>query len=467
MKRITASVAALLVTGLSACGPVQPEPANKPESAMRDGNPSTLPSPVPSATTQAATLPAGQSPRPRTRPTTGMSATTRRARAISDELMLPGVIRQWHMRAAAMDEKLDSAMAQSFDPEVAFVANLNIPGAPLIKRDDPQELARAHGYGMNLPRQVEPGDRFFGLATVKVEKAGPAVLTIGSDLRQVYINGKQVWADPTPAAHDRKQTLTVNLEQGPCRIAIETGKEFFLSLTDPTTGADATLRSPTWPATTADTRNDGNGIDSPWWLDRFQEFSSITASGKAQVIFVGDSITQGWAGYGRETWSAEFAPMGAVNYGIGGEEAQHALWRLRNGELDGATPSLGVILLGSNNIAAHADHSPEEVAHGVALCVAEFQKRTPNAKVLVLGVLPREAGIVPELMPRITQTNQFLSKLADGKQVYYLDIGKAFLDADGHVNQELMPDRVHPNAQGYVVFAREIAPTIHKLLGKE
>lgn len=466
MKILTTCLGCLLLLELSACNRASqaPTPENiaetQPISAVA---PATRPSP---ATSQSPATRIASSTSPS--PTTGKMPSTRRSGSSRINPALVGVVRQWHMRAARPDEKLDQALAQSFTPEIEFVANLNLPGPPFTEITSDHEKARSKGFGLDLPKQIEPGDRFFGLATVKVPKAGPAMLTIGSDLRQVYINGQQVWSDPQPANHDRKQTITVNLQEGDCRIAIEAGTEFFLSLTDPQTGRDATLRAPTWPANTADTRNDGNGVDGIDFLDRHEQFVAIARSGKARIIFIGDSITQNWAHEGRETWNSVFVPMGAVDFGYGGDESQHILWRLRNGELEGANPELAVLLIGSNNVVVHYyDHTAEQIANGVELCVKEFQKRTPATKLLLLGILPRQADIDPTCMARIAKTNELISKLADGKQIFYMDIGKAFVTADGNVNTDLLPDRTHPNAEGYVIFAQQILPTIKQLLGEK
>jgi hypothetical protein len=56
------------------------------------------------------------------------------------------------------------------------------------------------------------------------------------------------------------------------------------------------------------------------------------------VIFIGDSITQGWEGSGKEVWSTYYAKRNAVNLGISGDRTQHVLWRLDHGNIDGLQP---------------------------------------------------------------------------------------------------------------------------------
>lgn len=65
-----------------------------------------------------------------------------------------------------------------------------------------------------------------------------------------------------------------------------------------------------------------------------------------KVVFLGDSITEGWGGAGRKVWEAHYANRGGANYGIGGDQTQHVLWRVLNGEMDGLKPKLVILKIG-------------------------------------------------------------------------------------------------------------------------
>ncbi len=71
----------------------------------------------------------------------------------------------------------------------------------------------------------------------------------------------------------------------------------------------------------------------------------MTLGDKCQVVFIGDSITQGWEGEGRETWAKYYAHRNAINLGIGGDRTQHVLWRLDNGNLTGLKPKAAVVMI--------------------------------------------------------------------------------------------------------------------------
>ena len=187
---------------------------------------------------------------------------------------------------------------------------------------------------------------------------------------------------------------------------------------------------------------------------RHQGFLDVARAGDIDLLFVGDSITDGWRNRGLEVWNKYFAPLKAANFGIGGDTTQGVLWRMQNGELDGFKAKLIVLMLGTNNI----NRNPNaEIADGDRLIIEEFKKRQPQAKVLVLGIFPRAVEPTSPLRAAIKEINLMLAKLADNKQVFYLDIGEKFLAPDGTLTPEIMPDALHPNLAGYQIWADAIA----------
>ena len=65
-----------------------------------------------------------------------------------------------------------------------------------------------------------------------------------------------------------------------------------------------------------------------------------------------------------------------------------------------------------------------------------------------------------------SKANEIIAKLADDKDVFFLDIGPKFLDKDGNLPRDIMPDLLHPNAKGYAIWAEAIEPTVKKLMGE-
>jgi beta-glucosidase len=201
-----------------------------------------------------------------------------------------------------------------------------------------------------------------------------------------------------------------------------------------------------------------------WWQDRQNSFNARVKQGKADLLLIGDSITHGWEGGGKAVWEKYYTKRNAVNLGIGGDQTQHVLWRLDHGNLEGISPKLAVLMIGTNNAASN---KPEEIAEGVKAIVAKLQAKLPQMKVLVLAIFPRDADKNGKLRQVNDKTNEIIAKLADNKNVFYLDINAKFLGADGTLSKDIMPDLLHPNEKGYTIWAEAIEPTVAKLMGEK
>ncbi len=200
------------------------------------------------------------------------------------------------------------------------------------------------------------------------------------------------------------------------------------------------------------------------WQDRAKLLDErLRQVNDTEILFIGDSITQGWEGGGaREIWEKYYAPRKAVNLGIGGDRTQHVLWRLEKAPLDGVKPKVAVVMIGTNNSNGE-DNTPGQIAEGVAAIVKKLRERLPNTKVLLLGIFPRSENFSPQ-RGKLTQINQVLAKLDDGKNVSYLDIGHRFLNSDGTLPAEIMPDYLHLSPKGYQIWADAIEPKLAELL---
>jgi lysophospholipase L1-like esterase len=210
------------------------------------------------------------------------------------------------------------------------------------------------------------------------------------------------------------------------------------------------------PAATAAPRLDAN------WFRRHESFVRRTVQGPVDVLFLGDSITQGWEGAGKDVWKERFAPLKAANFGIGGDQTQHVLWRITTGtELQGIEPKVAVLMIGTNNLGGH---SVEQIAGGITAIVKELRKQKPGVKVLLLGIFPRSEKPDAPQRDKIKKINEIISKLDDGSHVKYLDIGEKFLEPDGTLSRAIMPDFLHLSAKGYTIWADAVEPAVKELL---
>ncbi len=196
-----------------------------------------------------------------------------------------------------------------------------------------------------------------------------------------------------------------------------------------------------------------------------ERFVQIAQEGKAQLVFLGDSITAGWGGK-KDIWEKAFGKYQPANFGIGGDRTQHVLWRIQNGELDGIKPKACVVMIGTNN---SGSDPAEGIAKGVTAIVETIRAKQPQAKIFLLAVFPRgEKPSTPEKAnagrDKLKQVNEIIAKLDDGKNVHFLDIGAKFLQPDGSISKDIMPDFLHLSAAGYQIWADAISPKLAELM---
>ena len=201
-----------------------------------------------------------------------------------------------------------------------------------------------------------------------------------------------------------------------------------------------------------------------WWTQRQDQMNARVKQGNVDLLFIGDSITQGWEGEGKDVWKEFYGKRNAVNLGIGGDQTQHVLWRLDHGNLKGISPKLAVIMIGTNNAGSF---KPEEISSGVRAIVRKLRKEVPQTKVLVLAIFPRGPNKDDHLRQVVAKTNERLTKLDDGKMVRYMDIGEKFLEKDGTLSKEIMPDLLHLSPKGYRIWAESIEPAVAETMGSK
>jgi lysophospholipase L1-like esterase len=220
------------------------------------------------------------------------------------------------------------------------------------------------------------------------------------------------------------------------------------------------------PAATPSPRKGKDGTADAGWIKRHDGFVDIAKKGDVNVLFVGDSITDAWRGKAaKPTWEKHFAPLKSANFGIGGDRTEHVLWRLQNAELEGISPKVIVLMIGTNNTGAN---SAEEIAGGIKAIVKTIQEKAPKTKVLLLAVFPRGEKPGTAVRDKIATINKSIASLDDGgKTVKYLDIGEKFLEKDGHLTKEIMPDFLHLSARGYEIWGDAIAEIVRTMAGIE
>jgi beta-glucosidase len=202
-----------------------------------------------------------------------------------------------------------------------------------------------------------------------------------------------------------------------------------------------------------------------WWKTRWDAKVIETKEAKRpELVFLGDSITQGWEGGGKAVWTEHYEKYRPLNLGFSGDRTEHLLWRLKNDEdsLKKLHPKVAVIMIGTNNT-GHQQRPAADTTAGVKAILDEVQAVWPTTKILVLAIFPRGADANDKLRKLNDEINTQVAKFADNKTIYFQDVSPAFLAPDGTLPREIMPDLLHPNTKGYELWAAALDPKLKEL----
>jgi lysophospholipase L1-like esterase len=197
-------------------------------------------------------------------------------------------------------------------------------------------------------------------------------------------------------------------------------------------------------------------------LERFQEANAMLTApkpGENRVVFMGDSITQGW------TLDESFPGKPYINRGIGGQTSPQMLVRFRQDVID-LKPKVVVILAGTNDIAGNTGPMTLEQTEGNIASMAELAA-TNGIRVVLCSVLPAfdfpwAPGLTPA--PKIMELNAWIRKHAAEKGYVYVDYYAAMNDERGGLPPTLSADGVHPLPAGYAIMTPLAEAGIEKAL---
>lgn len=225
---------------------------------------------------------------------------------------------------------------------------------------------------------------------------------------------------------------------------------------------------------------------APSPCQRHNEKVTALESGNFDLLLIGNSITETLEGGGEEwkplkaVWDKYLVPLNAINLGYSGYRTENILWNLQNGELNQkSSPKVAMLLIGTNNLDDQhypKIHTAEEVLAGTKAIVDLIKLRHPTTKILILRIFicggpgdqtpyHRKYNRSAKAMEATLRAGELTRQLADGKQVFWLDVNPVFLRPDGAINTDLMPDLIHPNALGAEAWVKAVEPTLVKLMG--
>lgn len=187
------------------------------------------------------------------------------------------------------------------------------------------------------------------------------------------------------------------------------------------------------------------------WVKKRTAFAATMERDQGAVVFLGDSITQGW---GNALW-ATFPEMRVTNRGISGDTTRGVLIRLKE-DVISLNPSAVVLLIGTNDLDENAD--PVTIAGNLELILDALKTSNPNMPIILCEVFPSSAS-KRRPKEKIQEINQRYLKLVKGdSQVIYLETYDLFADENGDAIPAEFPDLLHPNEPGYLKWANALKP---------
>ncbi len=208
------------------------------------------------------------------------------------------------------------------------------------------------------------------------------------------------------------------------------------------------------------------------WNQRHAEILAIKDNLKPEVVMIGDSITHFWGGKpneakgnrGAKAWKDLYGDKPVLNLGFGWDRTQNVLFRIQEGELDGLSPKLVVIHIGTNNLSTSKNaptNSPEQVVEAIGVIIAKVKEKCPDAEIVLMGIFPRGEKADNPFRATIGGINRTLAATYTGRPgITYLDITDKLLNPDGSMSKEIMNDFLHPTEKGYAIWAEALKPHV-------
>jgi lysophospholipase L1-like esterase/poly(3-hydroxybutyrate) depolymerase len=193
------------------------------------------------------------------------------------------------------------------------------------------------------------------------------------------------------------------------------------------------------------------------WQEKRAAWSKNRERDQGAVVFLGDSITQGWG-----SLANDFPKFRVANRGISGDTTRGVRYRLKGDVLD-LEPKAVVLLIGTNDIGLGA--TPESVATNVQALIRELRAGSAPLPIIVCKVMPSDAS-KQRPADKIRRLNELVDQaLAEAKDahVFRVDTFSIFADENGNAKKEEFPDLLHPNAAGYARWRGALEPVFEKL----
>lgn len=190
------------------------------------------------------------------------------------------------------------------------------------------------------------------------------------------------------------------------------------------------------------------------WARNHARWKISATNDMGAVVFLGDSITDGW-----NTLARDFPNLHVANRGIGGDITSGVLYRLKADVLS-LNPAAVVLLIGTNDVGNNED--PPDVADNIIEILHLLKNFNPNMPVIVCKTMPRGGAEFPA---KIKKLNDLVEAYVKTEPKFAIcDTFAALADESGGPNPaDFKPDLLHPNAAGYVVWKAALDPVLARM----
>lgn len=192
------------------------------------------------------------------------------------------------------------------------------------------------------------------------------------------------------------------------------------------------------------------------WRERRSAWAGTVEQDRGAVVFLGDSITQGWGG----GLGAAFPGIKVANRGISGDTSRGVLVRLAEDVL-ALAPAAVVLLIGTNDLEEGA--TPELVVGNLKRILAELERHDARMPIVLCQVFPSSAS-QKRSAAQIRRLNAlYQAAVKNDARVTYLETWPLFAGPDGDATLAEFPDLLHPNETGYAKWAAALRPVFATL----
>ncbi len=206
---------------------------------------------------------------------------------------------------------------------------------------------------------------------------------------------------------------------------------------------------------------------------RHAEKVELLKTNKYDLLMFGNSITHNFEKPEYQpVWNQFFAPRNALNLGTSAYRTENLVWEIQNLPLESQSPKVAIVEIGTNNIDEKnypTRHTVGQLAGGIETIVKLLREKLPQTKIIVMRCFPGCYGGPNPTSHRaiLERASDIVSKLADNKNIFYCDVNHVFLNLDGSINLDQMPDWLHPSPAGAKAWAQAMEPLLAQLMGDQ